>query len=182
MKKSVSNFAQRLIINHFTVVKTAYLHNTLVREYTFLPDLTKKNQNHSIHENHYKIKNIKNTIVLFITILYCNLLLAQPLFTVLDPICGGTPTISVPSNTFGTYSWNMGNGITGTNFLPPTTTYGTVGSSYTISRTVTSNTPFGIINAITVNHTNGFQNCLGENNKPDYYLQIKKYLKLFLTE
>lgn len=120
-------------------------------------------------------KNVMKKILSFCLLVLCvfETLLAQPLFTATNPSCGGSSTIIVPPNSFSTYQWNMGNGVTGTNFLPPNTTYYNTGSFYTIQRTVTSNVPFKVISAISVLHTGSFQDCLFEDSHPDYYLQIK---------
>ena len=117
---------------------------------------------------------MKNSLLFLLLSLLTAQLSAQPLFTVAsNVICGVAPTISVPSNTFNTYSWNMGNGVTGNAFLPPNTIYSGVGTNYTISRTVTASNPFKVISSISVLHTGGFQNCSFEDSHPDYYLVIK---------
>lgn len=116
---------------------------------------------------------MKSLFSLLITVCFNICIVAQPLFTATNPACGGSSTITVPPNTFSSYQWNMGNGVTGTNYLPPSTTYNNTSSLYTIQRTVSSNTPFKVINSISVIHTNSFQDCAFEDANPDYYLQIK---------
>lgn len=118
---------------------------------------------------------MKTITILMVSLCLClpAVLTAQPLFTASNPTCGGSSAISVPPNTFDSYSWNMGNGVTGTDFLPPTTTYNNTINTYTIQRTVSASNPFKVITAISVIHTGSFQDCAFEDSHPDYYLVIK---------
>ncbi len=100
--------------------------------------------------------------------------MAQPLFNVNSALsCGNTPNIQLHlPNAFSSYYWDMGNGVTGTNYQPPATTY-TQGGTYDISLTITSATPFRIIDSVVIMQTNtSWQDCSNGDQEADYYLEF----------
>ncbi len=103
---------------------------------------------------------------------------AQPLFQVPKPTCQSVPIDVIIPNIFATYHWDFGNGTTADTYAPPIVQYATPGN-YTISLTVTSATPFRVIDSVIVTqiHPNSWVGggfCLGEGS-PDLFLEYLSY-------
>lgn len=103
---------------------------------------------------------------------------AQPLFQVPKPTCQSVPIDVITPNIFATYHWDFGNGTTADTYAPPIVQYATPGD-YTISLTVTSTTPFRVIDSVIVTqiHPNSWVGggfCLGEGS-PDLFLEYLSY-------
>lgn len=103
---------------------------------------------------------------------------AQPLFQVPKPTCQSVPIDVITPNVFATYHWDFGNGTTSDTYAPPIVQYATPGN-YTISLTVTSATPFRVIDSVIVTqiHPNSWVGggfCLGEGS-PDLFLEYLSY-------
>lgn len=115
----------------------------------------------------------------FVLLFLAGLGQAQPLFTLnSETLCqGDAPLIEVLApNIYTSYLWDMGNGITGTGYQPPVATYPATGQ-FPIQLTVSRNTPFSVIDSMTILQTNnnwvstGFF-CPASDGNPDYYLNI----------
>lgn len=103
---------------------------------------------------------------------------AQPLFQVPKPTCQSVPVSVITPDIFATYHWDFGNGVTANTYTPPVVQYATAGD-YTISLTVTSPTPFRVIDSVIITqlHPNSWVGggfCLGEG-LPDIFLEYLNY-------
>jgi len=103
---------------------------------------------------------------------------AQPLFKVPKPTCSSVPIYLITSDMFETYHWDFGNGVTFEGYIPPVAQYSVPGM-YTISLTVTSTTPFRVIDSVIITqiHPNSWVGggfCLGEG-LPDIFLEYLSY-------
>ncbi|MDX2247171.1 MAG: T9SS type A sorting domain-containing protein [Bacteroidia bacterium] len=99
---------------------------------------------------------------------------AQPLFYLPDgpsPCPGEVVQVDmVVPDIFDTYTWDLGNGITHQGYQPPFISYEEEGT-YTLSLTVSDNTPFRVIDKITVTQINNVWDDAGDcDNRPDLYL------------
>ncbi len=107
--------------------------------------------------------------------------MAQPLFQVPKPTCASVPISVLTPDIFATYHWDFGNGVTADTYQPPVAQYASTGN-YTISLTVTSPTPFRVIDSVTITqlHPNSWVGsgfCLGEG-LPDIFLEYLHYTTL----
>ncbi len=103
---------------------------------------------------------------------------AQPLFKVPKPTCSSVQLTELTPNIYQSYHWDFGNGVTADTYTPPVVQYATTGNK-TISLTVTSTTPFRVIDTIIVtqHHASswiGTGFCLNEN-LPDLFLEYIPY-------
>lgn len=104
--------------------------------------------------------------------------MAQPLFQVPKPTCASVPISVITPDIFATYHWDFGNGTTANTYAPPVAQYNSAGN-YTISLTVTSTTPFRVIDSVIITqlHPNSWVGggfCLGEG-LPDIFLEYLHY-------
>lgn len=103
---------------------------------------------------------------------------AQPLFQVPKPTCSSVPISVITQDIFATYHWDFGNGTTVNTYQPPIAQYSSPGN-YTISLTVTSPTPFKVIDSVIITQLHpsswvGSGFCLGEG-LPDIFLEYLDY-------
>lgn len=106
---------------------------------------------------------------------------AQPLFQVPKPTCSSVPISVITQDIFATYHWDFGNGTTANTYQPPIVQYSSEGN-YTISLTVTSPTPFKVIDSVIITQLHpsswvGSGFCLGEG-LPDIFLEYLHYTTL----
>lgn len=107
--------------------------------------------------------------------------MAQPLFKVPKPTCYSVPINVITPDIFASYHWDLGNGTTANTYAPPIAQYEFPGN-YTISLTVTSPTPFRVIDSVIITqlHPNSWVGtgfCLGEG-LPDIFLEYLHYTTL----
>ncbi|MBP7272751.1 MAG: T9SS type A sorting domain-containing protein [Saprospiraceae bacterium] len=119
---------------------------------------------------------MKNHFLLLIFVVLIHTLQGQPLFRVLDSSIPCGEQLSVIPNfnagIFSSYQWNFGDGITSTLYQPADVAYTTTGTR-NVSLTVSSNTPFVIINTITITADDGGWEETNCGNTPDFYLEFE---------
>ncbi|MBP7184805.1 MAG: T9SS type A sorting domain-containing protein [Saprospiraceae bacterium] len=120
---------------------------------------------------------------LSLTLLFFSInLWSQPLFRVNHSYQQNPDQFTVPCgtalsvtplipNTFNSYLWNFGDGISSTAYAPQAVNYSSTGLKQ-VSLTVTNSVPFTVINSITVTQTNNNWEEETCGNTPDFYLKI----------
>lgn len=107
--------------------------------------------------------------------------IAQPLFQIPKPTCQSVPISVITPDIFATYHWDFGNGVTANTYAPPIVQYASAGD-YTISLTVTSPTPFRVIDSVIITQLHptswvGSGGCLQEG-LPDIFLEYLHFTTL----
>ncbi|MCC7244178.1 MAG: T9SS type A sorting domain-containing protein [Saprospiraceae bacterium] len=126
------------------------------------------------------MKNIKYSLAIF-GCLWALSAMTQPLFKIPKPTCQSVPIVMNTPNIYASYFWDFGNGQTANTYLPPVPYYNTAGE-YTISLTVTSPTPFRVLDSvIVINHdpsewNDGSAFC--DEELPDLFLEYLAFTTL----